>query len=88
MVNPLRRPFELGKVADRGLIHNAMARTVFPLGTPLLVAKGRRQAERAKDFGHRVAVGDVGLGFDAVLVAVFAGANVGEALVGEQAAPA
>ena len=46
----------------------------------------RDRAEGEKDLGEGRAVGDLGFGFDAVLVSVFAGAQVGEALVGEEAA--
>ena len=75
-VDPLRLAFQLGEVAYGRLIHHAMALAVRPLGAPLLVAEGRDQAERKEDRGQRFAVGNLGLGLNAMLVRVFAGANV------------
>jgi len=42
---------------------------------------GGDQAEREKDFGEDFAVGDFGFGFDAMLVAIFAGSGIGQAFV-------
>ena len=85
-VDPLGGAFQLGVVADWSFIDDAMAFAIGPLGTPFLVAEGGNEAEREKNFGHRIAVGDFGLGFDAVLVGVFAGTNVRQALVGDRPA--
>jgi len=82
-VDPFGGAFELGVVADGGFIDDAMALAVGPLGAPFLVAKGGNEAEREKDFRHGSAVGDLGFGFDAVLVGVFAGPDVRQALVGD-----
>lgn len=54
-----------------------------PLGAPLLVAEGRHEVERSENFSKCLAVSDLSFCFDAVFVAVFAGACVGEALVGQ-----
>ena len=81
-VNPFGGTFQLGIVADGGFVRYAMAIAVVPLGAPFFVAEGSYKAKRKKDFGEGVAVGDLGFGFDAVLVAVFAGAVVRQTLVG------
>src|ERR1700678_4423383 len=39
-VDPLRRAFELGKVADRRLVHHAVAFAILPFGAPLFVVEG------------------------------------------------
>jgi len=62
-----------------------MALAVFPLGAPFFVTEGGNQAEGEKHGGQRIAVGNLGLGLDAVLVCVFSGTVVGQALVGQQA---
>jgi len=85
-VDPLGGAFELGVVADGSFVDNAVALAVLPLGAPFFITERGDEAEGEKDLGQRVAVGDYGFGFDAVLVGVFAGANVREALVGEEAA--
>ena len=76
-VDPFGGAFELGVVADGRFVDDAVALAVAPLGAPFFIAEGGDEAEREKDLGERVAVGDLGFGFDAVLVAVFAGAGVG-----------
>jgi hypothetical protein len=85
-VDPFSGAFELGEVADGGFIDDAVALAVSPLGAPFLVAEGGDEAEGEKDLGEGLAVGNFGFGFDAVLVDIFAGAIVREALVGEEAA--
>lgn len=85
-VDPLRRAFELGELADGGFIDHAVTLAVRPLGAPLLVAKGGVEAEGMEDQGEVVAVGDFGFCFNAVFVRIFAGTNVRQALVGEDAA--
>ena len=81
-VDPFRGAFELGVVADGRFVDDAVAFAVVPLGAPLFIAKGGDEAKREKDLGERVAVGDLGFRFDAVLVAVFAGAGVGAGACG------
>jgi len=85
-VNPIGRAFEFGVVADGSFIDDAVALPVSPLSAPFLIAKGSDQPEREKDLREGLAVGHFGLGFNAVLVRVFAGADVREALVGEEGA--
>jgi hypothetical protein len=82
-VNPLIRAFEFGEVADGGLIDDAMAVAVFPLRAPLFITEGSYQAKGEEDVFKRAAVGNFGLGFNAMLVAVFAGAVTRQALVGQ-----
>lgn len=85
-VDPFGGAFEFGVVADGGFVEDAVALPVCPLAAPFFVAEGSDQAEGEKDLGEGIAVGDLGFGFDAVLVGVFAGANVGKTLVGQEAA--
>ncbi len=55
-----------------------------PFGTPFFIAECSDQAEGEKELGERGAVGDLGFGFDAVLVAVFTWlARTRETLVGQ-----
>jgi len=81
-VNPFGRPFELGIIAYGCFVDYAMALAILPLGAPFFVVEGGDQAEREKDFGEDFAVGDFGFGFDAMLVAIFAGSGIGQAFVG------
>jgi hypothetical protein len=60
-----------------------VALAVLPLGAPFFIAKRGDEAYGEKDGSQRIAVGDLGLGFNAVLVGVFAGTDVGQALVGD-----
>jgi hypothetical protein len=84
LVDPVGGAFELSKVADGGFVDDAMAIAETPLGAPFLIAEGGDEADGEKDLGEGVAVGDLSFGFDAVLVGVFAGTLIGEALVGEE----
>ena len=86
VVDPGRLAFELGEVADRRFIHDAVAFAVRPLGAPLFVAEGGVEAHGMEDQGEVVAVGNLSFGLNAMLVCVFAGAHVGQALVGQNAA--
>ena len=85
-VNPIGWAFKLGVVADGGLVDHAVAFARGPLGAPFLITKRRDQAQRTKDLGQGIAVGDLGFGLDAVLVRILAGANVRKALVGQEVA--
>lgn len=80
-IDPLRRALELGIIADRGFVDDAVAFTVMPLSAPLFIAEGWDEAEREKDAGQRVAVGDRGFNLDAVFVAAFAGRSRGQPFV-------
>ena len=82
-IDPLRRAFELGVVADGSLIDHAVAFAVGPLGAPFFITEGGNQAERQKDLSQSLAVGDLGLGLDPMLVRVFARPHIGQALVGD-----
>jgi len=82
-VDPFGRSFELGVVADGGFVNHAMAFAVLPLGAPFFVTKGGYKTQREEDLGESAAIGDFGLGFDAVLMAIFSRAVVGQALVGD-----
>src|SRR5579863_6929134 len=81
-IDPLRPAFEFGEVADGSFVDHAVALPVAPLAAPLFITERWNQAERMKDLGESVAVGNFGFGFDAMLVAVLAGAVVGQTLVG------
>jgi len=72
-IDPLGRALELGVIADRGFVDDAVAFTVVPLGAPLFIAEGSDETEREKHAGQRVAVGDRGFSLDAVFVTAFAG---------------
>jgi hypothetical protein len=85
LVDPCSLAFQFGEVADGGLIYDTMSFAVAPLASPLLVAKGWNETQRAEDLRQRLAVGNLSFGFDAVLVPVFAGSIVGKALVGHGA---
>lgn len=65
-----------------------MACVVGPFGAPFFITKGRDEAERREDFAEGRPVGELGFGFDAMLVAVFADAVVGNAFVSEDPAAA
>ena len=82
-VNPFGRTFELCVVADGGLVDDAVAFAIVPLGAPLLVAEGSDKAKGKKDFSEGSAVGDFGFCFDAMLVAVFARTVGRDAFVGD-----
>src|ERR1039458_10416683 len=62
-----------------------MTLPVGPPRAPFFVAKCGDEADGVKNFSEGLAVGDFGFGFDAVLVGIFAGAGVRQALVGQQA---
>ncbi len=85
-VDPIRLTFELGVITNGSFVDDAMSFAVVPLGAPLLIAKGCYEAKREKHRGQDVAVGDPGLRFDTMLMAVkvrVSGARraVGQALV-------
>ena len=82
-VDPLGGAFQFCVVANGSFIDDTVALAVCPLGTPFFIAEGGREAERKEDLLDRIAVSDFGLGFDAVLVGVFTGTNVRQALVGD-----
>ena len=71
-VNPFGGAFELGVVANRGFVDDAVTLSIVPLGAPFFVAEGLNKAERVEDFGKYSAVGDFGFSFDAVFVAILA----------------
>ena len=79
-VDPFGRAFQLGVVADGRFVHHAMALAVGPLGAPFFIAEGGHQAEGEKNLLQRRAVGDFGLGLDAVLVACLRQAESGRRL--------
>lgn len=81
-VNPLSRALKLGEEANRRLIDYAMAAGISIFCPPLLVGEGRTVSELAEDDRHRIAIGDLGFCFDAVLVARRRIVVVGKALVG------
>lgn len=81
VVDPGGRAFELRIVADGGFVDDAVAFTVGPFGAPLFVAESGDESEREKDLFEHLSVGDLGFGFDAVFVSVFAGAALGKAFV-------
>ncbi len=81
LVDPRGRSFELGKVSNRRLVNHAVAIPGGPLGAPLLVAEGGYQVEGSEDLGKCFAVADLGFCLDAVLMAVFAGTCIGQALM-------
>ena len=85
-VDPLGSAFELGEDAQWGFIDDAVALVVGPLGAPFFVAEDGNEADGGEDLRQSIAIGKLGFGFDAMLVAVFADARVGNALVGEQPA--
>ncbi len=85
-VDPFRRAFELGIVADGGFIDDAVAFAVVPLGAPFLVAEGGDEAKGEKNFGKGVAVGDFSFSFNAVLVAVLSRAVGRQAFVSDNPA--
>ncbi len=63
-----------------------MAFAVVPFGSPFFVTECGHQSEGEKDCLECVAVGNLGLYFDAVLMAVFAGPDLWETLVGHRPA--
>ena len=71
-VDPLGRPFELCKAADGSLIDDAMAIAVGPFGTPFFVPECGEESDRGENSSERVAVGNLGFGFDAMFVAILA----------------
>src|SRR5664279_2186168 len=83
-INPIRSAFELGVVADRRLIDDAVALVVAPLTAPFLVTECRNQSQRKENRSQRLAIRDLGLGFNAVLVPVFARARIRQPLVGQR----
>src|SRR5277367_243127 len=85
-IDPLRRALKLGVGADGSLIDDAVAFSVGPLAAPLLIAERGHQADRAKHLGQRFSVTHLGLGFDAVLVALIVVAGAGKALVSQNPA--
>jgi len=85
-VDPLGWAFEFGKVADRRLVHHAVALAFIPLGAPLFVVEGSGKSYGSKDLGQSISVRDFGLGLNAVFVGIFAWAGVGKAFVGERPA--
>jgi hypothetical protein len=86
-IDPLWRAFELGEVADRRFVDDAVPFSVTPLAAPFFIAKGGHQSQAAKNLCEGVAVADFGFSFDTVLVAVFARAVLRQAFVGEHEAP-
>jgi len=87
-VDPVGGAFELGEDAERRFIEDAMGRRIevriFPFGAPFFIAEGGDEADGGEDVGEGLAVGEIGFGFDAVLVLVFSDAGVGDAFVGEE----
>ena len=81
VVDPGRRTFELGVVADGSLVDDTMPFPIAPLGAPFFVAEGGDQPKREEDLLERGAVGDVGFSFNAMLVRVDPGAAVREPFV-------
>src|ERR1035437_10963927 len=71
-VNPFGGAFQLGIVADGGLIDHAMSLAVGPLSAPLFITKRRNQAEREEDLLQRRAVRDLALALHAMLVPLLA----------------
>ena len=90
MVNPVRRPLQLGKIANRGLIKDQMRTGDVGMGVltaVLLVEEGRTIAQASKNFGERRTISYLGFGFDHLVHAgrVFI---VRVPLVGHDVAPA
>ncbi len=83
-INPFGRALEFRIIADGRLVDDTMSLTVFPLGTPLLIAKGRDETEGEEDGLERAAIRNFRFGFDAMFMAIFAGTVVRQTLVGER----
>ena len=81
-IDPFCGAFEFGIVADGGFVDDAVALAVGPFRPPFFITEGGHKTERKENLGHSLAVGDLGLGLDAVLVGVFTGPRVGQALMG------
>ena len=82
-VDPFRGAFKFGEIADGGFVDDAMALSVFPFAAPLFIAKGRNKSKGTENLRQGLAVRNVGLGFDAVLVGILAGPLVGKAFMGQ-----
>lgn len=76
-VDPGGRALQLRVIADGGFVDDAVALAVGPFRAPLLITKRSNQSKTEKKLGERIAVGDSGLGFDAVFVAIFTGRLLG-----------
>jgi hypothetical protein len=86
-VDPLCRSFQLGIIADRGLVHHAVPLAIAPLATPLLISKGSDQPERLEDDSQRFAVRNLCFGLDAAFMTVLTRPRVRQALVRHGPAP-
>jgi len=86
VVDPVRWAFQFCEGSDGGFVYYTVTVAVGPLGAPLFVAKDGDEADGGEDLGEGGSVGELGFGFDAVLVAIFTDTGIGYAFVGEKPA--
>src|SRR5262245_33633209 len=67
-INPFRRAFDFGEVADWGLVDDHVAGAVTPLAAELLIGEARLEAGGGKNGGQGLAVFDLRFDFPARFV--------------------
>src|SRR5438105_1368595 len=63
LINPTRRAFDLGKVADRGFVEHDAPVAIIPLGAKFLIMETRVEPKSAQDGFHFSSIFDAGFGF-------------------------
>src|SRR6516165_7588238 len=55
-IDPLRRAFQFGVIADRSLVDHAVSFAIAPLAAPLLISERGYKADRLKQLGQSRAI--------------------------------